>query len=384
MSIEAANRLELIEEYFFSAKLREIKRLTDQGKPIINLGIGSPDLAPHPDVIEELQQSAAKNDAHGYQSYQGIPEFKNAVLKFYHQRFNSHLSGFQVLPLMGSKEGITHISLAYLNQGDQVLIPALGYPTYTSVTKMVGAEPVHFPLLVQENWKPDWDYLDALDTSKVKLMWLNYPHMPTGTAINPLELKRFVDYAQERDILIGFDNPYSFILNESPLSIFNVPGADQVALELNSLSKTFNMAGWRVGWVMGESSLIEPVLRIKSQMDSGMFKPVQLAASKALSLNDDWFLSIEKVYTQRRNLVYQILDHLNCEYSLSQSGMFVWAKVTSGSGEDMMDHLLEDFHVFIAPGFIFGEAGYNYVRLSLCASEELLREVLSRIQSVKN
>jgi len=381
MHIKPADRLAHFSEYYFSTKLREIRELEAQGRPIISLGIGSPDLSPEPTVIEELQKVAEERGVHGYQPYQGLPELIAAVKGFYQSRFGLEWKEASVLPLMGSKEGITHISLAYLNPGDQVLIPSLGYPTYSSVTKMVGAEPVYFPLLEENDWKPDWEYLENLDTFKIKLMWLNYPHMPTGTLASEDELARYVSFAKERNILIGYDNPYSFILNSKPISIFNVEGAREVAVELNSLSKTFNMAGWRIGWVMGSPNLIKPILQIKSNMDSGMFKPLQLAAAKALNLSDDWFYSLDHIYTIRKEITYKILDALGCTYKKGQSGMFVWARVPSGDGEKMVQYLLDKYNVFVAPGFIFGEAGRQFIRLSLCVSSEKLTEVYHRIAS---
>lgn len=379
MAIAPADRLKHFSEYYFSKKLREIRQLIAQGRPVINLGIGSPDQMPEDTVIAALHESAILPDVHGYQPYQGIPELHAAIRHFYSQHYLLDLAGLSLLPLMGSKEGITHISLAYLNPGDQVLIPALGYPTYSSVTRMVGAEPVYFPLLENQNWEPDWTFLEALDTTRVKLMWLNYPHMPTGAQASDELLKRYVDFARERGILIGFDNPYSLLLTDKPQSVFNIPGADEVALELNSLSKSFNMAGWRIGWVAGAESLIQPVLQIKSNMDSGMFKPLQLAAVKALHLKANWFERLSAMYRERQQLGFRILDQFGCTYASDQAGMFVWGKVPNGTGEELSDRVLAGHDVFITPGFIFGEAGSAYIRISLCAPVQTLQEVYNRL-----
>ena len=379
MNIKPADRLAQFSEYYFSAKLRAIRQLMGEGRPIINLGIGSPDQMPHAEVIGALSGAAQSDDAHGYQPYQGLPALGEAIRGFYAREYHVNTGDKAVLPLLGSKEGIMHTSLAYLNPGDQVLIPALGYPTYTSVTRIVGAEPVYFPLLELSGWAPDWEFLEQLDCSKVKILWINYPHMPTGTRADRDLLARYVDFARSRNILLCYDNPYSFILNDTPLSIFNIKGAEEVAIELNSLSKSYNMAGWRVGWALGSEQLIQPVLQIKSNMDSGMFKPVQLAAIKALNLDHSWFEGLNDQYRQRQLLGFKIMDLLQCEYADNQSGMFVWAKAPNGDGEAFVEELLERYDVFMAPGFIFGEAGKSYIRLSLCASVEVLEEVYKRM-----
>lgn len=379
MSIRPADRLSQFSEYYFSAKLRAIAQLVADGRPIINLGIGSPDQMPDPLVIGALRQGAELPDAHGYQPYQGIPTLRESIRGFCQKHYQLDWAEAGVLPLMGSKEGIMHISLAYLNPGDQVLIPALGYPTYTSVTKIAGAQPVYFPLLEESDWAPDWAFLESLDCSRIKILWINYPHMPTGTRASDDQLLRFVEFARKNDILLCHDNPYSFLLNAHPRSIFNIPGAREVALELNSLSKTFNMAGWRVGWAMGEEQLLQPVLQVKSNMDSGMFKPVQLAAIEALSLGSDWFESLNKTYRERQRAAFRILDALGCSYATDQSGMFVWAKAPGADGEAFSDRVLEMYNTFVAPGFIFGEAGRPYIRVSLCADIASLEEVYNRI-----
>ncbi|WP_258104428.1 pyridoxal phosphate-dependent aminotransferase [Marinoscillum sp. MHG1-6] len=380
MIIKPAERLSSLQEYYFSKKLKEVADLKSKGKDIINLGIGSPDMIPDAEVISAMIEGALEPANHGYQPYQGIPDLKQAIVNFHKSRYDVGLGINEVLPLIGSKEGITHISLAYLNSGDQVLIPSLGYPTYTSVTRMVQAEPVYYPLLEDKGWEPDWEFLEGLDFSRIKLLWLNYPHMPTGTKGSLDWLKKFVDLARRKQVLLCHDNPYSFIQNDHPLSIFNVDGAKEVAVELNSLSKTFNMAGWRVGWVAGDSMILEPILRVKSNMDSGMFKPVQLAAVKALELGNEWFEGINRVYTRRRKLAEQFLEIAGCKIAPDQAGMFVWAKVGEGDADPLCDHLLYEKDVFVTPGHIFGEQGHQYIRISLCMKEEIIVKAIERIQ----
>lgn len=378
--MQTADRLGKVEEYYFSKKLREIAEMRAAGKPVLNLGIGSPDLMPPAEVIEELVK-AAPGDVHQYQSYQGIPELRVAIAAFYQQHYQVSLDEKAgILPLMGSKEGITHVSLAFLNKGDQVLIPELGYPTYTSVTKMVQAEPVYFPMRAENNWEPDWEFLEKLDYSKIKLIWLNYPHMPTGTRGNLSIFERFITLAKKHDLLIVNDNPYSFILNDQPQSILSIPGAEAVALELNSMSKTFNMAGWRLGWLCGHPDLVSSVLRIRSNMDSGMFKPLQLAAVKALELEKDWFEKLNNTYRQRRLLAEAILTKLNCSWEAGQIGLFIWAKVPQGHVDELVDWLLYEKNLFITPGHIFGEKGSKYLRISLCVNEATYHEALKRLE----
>ncbi len=378
--MQTADRLGQVQEYYFSKKLREIAALRTAGKPVLNLGIGSPDLSPPQEVIDELL-SVAPGDVHQYQSYQGIPELRLAIAGFYQRHYGVRLdekSG--ILPLMGSKEGITHISLAFLNKGDQVLIPELGYPTYTSVTKMVEAVPICFPLKEELSWEPDWDFLEAQDYSRIKLIWINYPHMPTGVRGSREIMARFVKLAKEKNVLLVNDNPYSFILNDQPASLLAIPGAEEVALELNSLSKTFNMAGWRIGWLCGNPELVSQVLRIKSNMDSGMFKPLQLAAVKALNLEADWFEQLNEVYRHRRKLACEILEKLGCTWEDEQSGLFVWARVKQQHVDELVDWLLYEKDLFITPGHIFGERGQQYLRISLCVNEDMYREALKRLE----
>ncbi|GAA3596900.1 aminotransferase class I/II-fold pyridoxal phosphate-dependent enzyme [Flavivirga amylovorans] len=380
--IEAANRLQTVEEYYFSKKLREVNFLITSGKPIINLGIGSPDLQPPQKVVEAIKEGLLASNAHKYQSYQGLPELREAIAEFYKEHFSVSLSATtEVLPLMGSKEGIMHISMAYLNEGDAVLIPNPGYPTYQSVTKLVGAKPVFYELDAANNWLPDFEALEQLDLSKVKLMWVNYPNMPTGAQPNTYLFEELVAFAKRHNILIVNDNPYSFILNESPKSILSIEGAKDVCLELNSLSKTFNMAGWRVGMVLGDSKHINNILKVKSNMDSGMFYGIQKGAIEALKCSEMWFVTLNSVYKQRRDLVWKLADALNCTYDKNATGLFVWAKLPdSVKAEAYIDSVLKDKHIFITPGTIFGSKGEGYIRFSLCATNEVLEEAIKRVE----
>ena len=376
-----ADRLHTVEEYYFSKKLREVNALKAAGAPIINLGIGSPDLAPPNAVITAIKDSLSEASAHKYQSYQGLPALRLAMANFYKAHYNIVLNPQnQVLPLIGSKEGIMHISMAYLNQGDAVLIPNPGYPTYTSVTKLLGATPVFYDLNSTSNWQPDLVSLEATDVSKVKLMWINYPHMPTGTLGNKKILKGLVDFAKKNEILLINDNPYSFILNNQPSSIFNVEGAEQVCLELNSLSKTFNMAGWRVGMLTGAKAHLDNVIKVKSNMDSGMFYGIQKGAIEALNSSKNWFSDLNLIYSERRKLVWELATALNCTFETNTSGMFVWAKLPTGvKSEAFIDKILHDYHLFIAPGTIFGTNGEGYIRFSLCAPSESIELAIKRV-----
>jgi LL-diaminopimelate aminotransferase len=378
--MQTANRLKEVQEYYFSAKLREIWTLEKEGKEVLNLGIGSPDLLPPDQVIEQLKKGSDLQGANQYQSYQGLPAFREAIAKFSKNRLNIVLNPeAEILPLMGSKEGIAHISLAYLNKGDQVLIPELGYPTYTSVTKMVEAEPIYYPLVEQDDWCPDWKFFDQLDYSKIKLLYLNYPHMPTGAKGSQEILEKFVEIAIKHKLLLIHDNPYSFILNDQPLSIFSVEGSKTCALELNSLSKSFNMSGWRVGWLSGASENIKNVLRIKSNLDSGMYQPIQRAAITALQQDEKWFEQLNRTYMARRECVFRLLDKLNCTYQKAQSGLFVWAQVPVMDVDVLIDDLLANKHIFITPGHIFGAKGRRYLRVSLCAPIEVFEKAILRL-----
>tara|TARA_B110000967_G_scaffold206665_1_gene253924 strand:- start:3610 stop:4752 length:1143 start_codon:yes stop_codon:yes gene_type:complete len=376
-----ANRLHTVEEYYFSKKLREVNALKAAGAPIINLGIGSPDLAPPKAVISAITESLTDPTAHKYQSYQGLPALREAMAKFYQTHYKVALNPEnEVLPLIGSKEGIMHISMAYLNEGDAVLIPNPGYPTYTSVTKLVGAAPVFYDLKASSNWQPDLAALEEMDVSKVKIMWVNYPHMPTGTLADQKVLKALVDFAKKHAILLINDNPYSFILNDQPSSIFNIEGAKEVCLELNSLSKTFNMAGWRVGMLTGSAGHLNNVIKVKSNMDSGMFYGIQKGAIEALNSSKNWFNDLNKIYTERRELVWKLATALNCTFETNTSGMFVWAKLPTGlSSEVFIDQILQEHHIFIAPGTIFGSNGEGYIRFSLCAPKESIQSAINRV-----
>ncbi|MDB4098686.1 aminotransferase class I/II-fold pyridoxal phosphate-dependent enzyme [Polaribacter sp.] len=379
--IKVAKRLDTVQEYYFSKKLREVRGLAAAGKPIINMGIGSPDLQPPVEVLAAIKSSLNDPSAHKYQSYQGLPELRSAISKFYKNKFSVDTnSEDEVLPLMGSKEGIMHISLAFLNEGDKVLIPNPGYPTYTSVTKLVGAEPLFYNLSDVNNWQPNYKELEEQDLSDVKIMWVNYPHMPTGTNATLETFEKLVAFGKKHQILIINDNPYSFILNDNPVSILQVEGAKDTALELNSLSKTFNMAGWRVGMVLGNSAYISEILKVKSNMDSGMFYGIQKGAIEALQLPDTWFTVQNKIYEERRVLIWQLADKLGATYNKNATGLFVWAKIPEGrKAEEVTDAVLYDKDIFITPGTIFGSQGEGYIRFSLCVTAAIIKEAISRI-----
>ena len=379
--IKAAKRLDTVQEYYFSKKLREVRGLAAAGKPIINMGIGSPDLQPPVEVLAAIKSSLNDPSAHKYQSYQGLPELRSAISKFYKNKFSVDTnSEDEVLPLMGSKEGIMHISMAFLNEGDKVLIPNPGYPTYTSVTKLVGAEPLFYNLSDANNWQPNYKELEERDLSDVKIMWVNYPHMPTGTNATLETFEKLVAFGKKHQILIINDNPYSFILNDNPVSILQVEGAKDTALELNSLSKTFNMAGWRVGMVLGNTAYISEILKVKSNMDSGMFYGIQKGAIEALQLSDTWFTVQNKIYEERRVLIWQLADKLGATYNKNTTGLFVWAKIPKGKkAEEVTDAILYDKDIFITPGTIFGSQGEGYIRFSLCVTAAIIKEAISRI-----
>ncbi len=380
-----SKRLSGIGEYYFSQKLREIDQLNQQGKAIINLGIGSPDLPPHPSVIKVLQTESEKLNVHAYQSYKGSPILRKAIAEWYQHWYEVVLDpDTEILPLMGSKEGIMHICMTYLNEGDKALIPNPGYPTYSSAVKLAGAIPVSYELTELNNWEPDFEALDASDLSNVKLIWVNYPQMPTGKLPSIALFEKLIAFGKKHQILICHDNPYSFILNDKPMSLLSIPGAMEVAIELNSLSKSQNMAGWRVGMLCGAKEKIADVLTFKSNMDSGMFLPLQIAAAAALALGKEWYESVNAIYLQRRDKVYQLLNLLSCEYTKDQAGMFVWAKIPPkwADGFELSDHILYQANVFITPGGIFGTAGNNYIRVSLCGSVERFEEAIDRIRQI--
>ncbi|MHA7101703.1 pyridoxal phosphate-dependent aminotransferase [Roseivirga pacifica] len=383
MIIQPSSRLNTVKEYYFSEKLAEIRQMMAEGKPVLNLGIGNPDGMPAPQVLQKLKEATGLTDVHGYQSYVGIPELKQAIAEWNNWAYGIDLDAEQeVLPLIGSKEGITHISLAFLDEGDEVLVPELAYPAYSAVAQMIKAKVVTYPLDEMNNYQPDWRFLEELNTDKVKLMWLNYPHMPTGASAQLETFESLVAFAKARGVLLCHDNPYSMILPKAqPLSLLSVEGAMEVALELNSLSKSFNMAGWRMGWVAGGADYVKTILKVKSNVDSGMFKPMMLAATEALKLRQEWFDELNVVYESRRVKAYELLDKIGCTYSTDQQGMFIWAHIPGKyeSAKALVDNLLYEKNVFITPGVIFGEKGANYVRLSLCSTETVLDEAISRI-----
>ena len=379
--ITTAKRLDIIEEYYFSSKLREVRQLASEGKPIINMGIGSPDLKPSQAVIDAVVLAMQDENAHQYQSYQGLPELRKGMADFYQNNYGVALDpAVEILPLIGSKEGIMHISLAFLNKGDQVLIPNPGYPTYTSVTNLVEAVPMYYDLKEANNWEPDFLALEKLDLSKVKLMWLGYPHMPTGARGSLALFEKLIAFAKKHNILLVNDNPYSFVLNDKPMSLLQVEGALDVAIELNSLSKTFNMAGWRVGMVLGNAACIDAVLKVKSNMDSGMFFGIQKGAIEALKSDKSWFEDMNKIYRKRRVLTEQLAEKLGCAVYKEGVGLFVWAKLPAGieSSEDFIDKILIEKSIFITPGTIFGSNGEGYIRFALCVKEEKIEEAIKR------
>ncbi|MFZ0473218.1 MAG: aminotransferase class I/II-fold pyridoxal phosphate-dependent enzyme [Bacteroidales bacterium] len=384
MKVSPADRTLSVQEYYFSQKLRQIDQMRKAGASIISLGIGSPDQAPSENTVKRLIDESTKSTSHGYQSYIGIPELRNAFAGWYKKYFGVELNpDDEILPLMGSKEGIMHISMAFVNQGDEVLIPDPGYPTYSSVTNLVGGKIRYYDLDEKTGWMPDLLALERSDLSMVKLMWVNYPHMPTGTPGSIKLFENLVAFANRHSILLCNDNPYSFILNRNYHSLLAVDGAKEVALELNSLSKSHNMAGWRIGMVAGHSEYLKSILRVKSNMDSGMFLPVQKAAVEALSNPPEWYDQINLVYKKRRKTVEEIMDILGCRYDKNQVGLFLWGRIPESvaSCEEYVEAILNEAGVFITPGFIFGSRGERYIRISLCASEDLLEEAKRRISS---
>ncbi len=382
--MQLSKRLQGIGEYYFSQKLREIEELNKQGRNIINLGIGSPDLPPHPDVIKTLQDESAKPNVHGYQSYKGSAVLRRAMSEWYKKWYNVDLDpDSDMLPLIGSKEGIMHICMTYLNKGDEVLVPNPGYPTYRSAVMLAGGKCRDYKLREKNNYEPDVDKLSKKGLKKVKLMFVNYPQMPTGQPPSKALFDKLVAFGKENDILIIHDNPYSFILNESPMSLLSIEGAKDCVIELNSLSKSHNMAGWRVGMLCGAKDRIDEVLRFKSNMDSGMFLPVQLAAAKALTLGQEWHDEVNRVYNERRVKVFELLELLNCRFSKEQAGLFVWARIDRRFKDcyDCSDDILHNCNVFITPGGIFGTAGEKFIRVSLCATVEKFEEAINRIKA---
>ena len=384
--MKIANRLDGIGEYYFSQKLKEIQALNMVGLPVINLGIGSPDLPPHPDVIKVLNEESTKQTVHGYQSYKGVDALRIAFANWYKEWYATALNpATEILPLIGSKEGIMHICMTYLNPGDEVLIPNPGYPTYRSAVQIAGATCTEYILKEENDWQIDFEALEKSDLRKVKMMWVNYPQMPTGQIADTQLFEKIIAFGKKHDILICHDNPYSFISTSKPMSLLSIEGAKDVAIELNSLSKSHNMAGWRVGVLCGAKDRIDDVLRFKSNMDSGMFLPLQLAAAKALSLGKDWFDDLNNIYQSRKSKAFELLDLLNCNYSHNQAGLFVWASIPTNyeSGFDLSDDILNKTKVFITPGGIFGSAGNNYIRVSLCSSEQTLEKAIDRIKQME-
>ena len=383
MKVKPADRTRTVQEYYFSLKLAQIDRMRREGADIINLGIGSPDQAPSASTISALAASAAKPTSHGYQSYTGIPALRKAFADWYKKYFRVVLNpDNEILPLMGSKEGIMHISMAFVNPGDEVLIPDPGYPTYSSVTSLVGGIARKYDLSEKNGWLPDLESLERSDLSRVRLMWINYPNMPTGTKGTVGLFEKLVAFALKHNILLCNDNPYSFILNKDYLSVLEIDGAMDIALELNSLSKSQNMAGWRVGMVAGHRDYIKEVLKVKSNMDSGMFLAMQMAAVEALNNPESWYETINQVYIRRRKIVEEIMNLLDCKYDKNQAGLFMWGRIPESikSCEEYVEEILNKSHVFITPGFIFGDNGLRYIRISLCATEERLSEAKDRIR----
>ena len=380
-----ANRLTGVSEYYFSKKLKEVAQMNAEGKNVISLGIGSPDMPPSEQTVNTLCQEAQNADGHGYQPYVGIPELRKAFAGWYKQWYNVELNpNTEIQPLIGSKEGILHVTLAFVNPGEQVLVPNPGYPTYTSLSNILGAEVVTYNLKEENGWMPDFEELEAMDLTRVKLMWTNYPNMPTGANATPELYEKLVDFARRKGIIIVNDNPYSFILNDKPLSILSVPGAKECCIEFNSMSKSHNMPGWRIGMLASNADFVQWILKVKSNIDSGMFRAMQLAAAKALEAGEDWYESNNQNYRNRRQLAGEIMEALQCTYDDNQVGMFLWGKIPASCTdvEELTEKVLHQARVFITPGFIFGSNGARYIRISLCCKDEKLTEALERIKEM--
>ena len=383
-SIQPADRIQKVSEYYFSEKLQEIRVMNQSGEEVINLGIGNPDGMPAPEVIDTLSETSHDHRNHGYQPYSGLPELKTAFANWYRKFFQVELNPEnQILPLIGSKEGIMHISMAFLNPGDGVLVPNPGYPAYAAVSNLLEARIHSYELEEERNWQPDLKKLEKEGLKRIKLMWVNYPNMPTGQAADPDFFNELIAFGSRNNILIVNDNPYSFILNDSPISLLSAPEAMDCALELNSLSKSQNMAGWRMGMLAGKAEFIQYVLRVKSNMDSGQFKPMQLAAVKALELDENWYKEINKRYRNRRKLIWELFDHIGCKYSKNQNGMFVWASIpdSQNNAKDFAENILQRSRVFISPGFIFGSKGNRFIRASLCQPAEIITKAIERLKT---
>ena len=385
-NIKPADRLANVSEYYFSRKLKEVAKMNAEGKDIISLAIGSPDMPPSEETIKVLCEEAQKPNAHGYMPTVGIPELRQAMADWYKHWYNVDLDpNTEIQPLIGSKEGILHVTLAFVNPGDQVLIPNPGYPTYAAVNKILGSDIVYYDLLENNHWQPDFDALEKMDLSKVKLMWTNYPNMPTGGNASMELYARIVDFARRHHIVVVNDNPYSFILNKKPISILNVPGAKECCIEFNSMSKSHNMPGWRFGMLSSNAQFIQWILKIKSNIDNGMFRPMQLAAVQAYHNSEEWHATYNfDVYQRRRNLAEQIMTTLGCTFDPEQVGMFLWGRIPDhyADVEQLTEKILHEARVFITPGFIFGSNGNRYIRISLCAKEEKIKEALQRIQQI--
>ena len=384
-NITPANRVGSVQEYYFSKKLKEVAEMNAAGKNVINLGVGSPDLPPSEQTIETLCEHARKANEHGYQPYVGIPELRKGFADWYKTWYNVDLDPkTEIQPLIGSKEGILHISLAFLNPGDGVLVPNPGYPTYSSVSKLVEARLIPYELKEELGWQPDFEELEKMDLSNVKLMWTNYPNMPTGANASVELYEKLVAFGRKHGIIICNDNPYSFILNEHPLSILSIPGAKEICIEMNSMSKAHNMPGWRMAMLASNAQFIQWILKVKSNIDSGQFKPMQYAAVEALSAKKEWYDNMNRVYRSRRNLAGQIMRTLGCEYDENQVGMFLWGRIpdSAESGEAIANKVLYEANVFLTPGFIFGSRGERYIRISLCCKNETLEEALKRIDNL--
>lgn len=385
--ISPADRVATVSEYYLQRKMQEVADLEAQGISVVSLGIGGPDTPPPSEVIDTMTEALHQPGAHGYQPGMGIPPLRQAFARWYDAHFGVTLDpGSEIMPLIGSKEGILHISLAFVNPGDAVLVPNPGYPTYTSVSRLVGAEIIPYSLTPENGWLPDLDALEQTDLSRVRIMWVNYPHMPTGATASHELFEKLVDFGRRHNILIVNDNPYSFILNEHPLSILSVPGAKDVAIEMNSLSKSHSMAGWRMGMIAANPQFTKWIRRVKSNVDSGQFRPIMQAAAVALAAPDRWYRHINELYAERRKVAEEIARELGCSFDPSQRGLFLWCRIPDSvdSGEVLADMLLQKARVFITPGFIFGSNGQRYIRISLCATPEVMREALRRIRSLKN
>ncbi len=380
-----ADRLSAVSEYYFSRKLKEVAQMNAQGQAVISLGIGSPDMPPSEEAVRTLCEAAHTPDGHGYMPYTGIPELRSAFAAWYRRWYAVELDpDSEIQPLIGSKEGILHVTLAFVNPGEQVLVPNPGYPTYTSLSKLLGAEVVSYDLKEENGWMPDWEQLEAMDTSRIRLIWANYPHMPTGAPATPGLYKRLVDFARRKGIIVVNDNPYSFILNDCPLSILAVPGAKDCCIELNSMSKSHNMPGWRIGMLASNPQFVQWVLKVKSNIDSGMFRAMQLAAATALDADADWYEGNNRNYHNRRRLAGEIMHALGCTYDERQAGMFLWGRIpdTCRDVEELTERVLHEARVFITPGFIFGSNGARYIRISLCCKDAKLKEALERIREM--